>query len=182
MLCCAVAIYGAWCTARYSAKHAVCDNLAHGPMDAVLHKLIASWQEMQLPVRSIQLDDWWYEGGSDSPFDARSHDHMCVRDFTGKPALWPTGLPVLPENMSYLLYGPYVCVSSCMHACMHACIHTCHHVLNDVCMYRSFGKQQQQTGGLQQPFFQPTHPAQTGVALFSMHACMQPNGRYFIAS
>jgi hypothetical protein len=36
-----------------------CDNMAHGRMDHVLLALIASWQEMKLPVHSIQLDDWY---------------------------------------------------------------------------------------------------------------------------
>ena len=37
--------------------NAVCDYMAHGPMDQVLDQLIQSWKTMELPVRSIQLDD-----------------------------------------------------------------------------------------------------------------------------
>ena len=44
----------------YGAQAADCDTMAHGPMDKVLRKLIASWQQLALPVRSIQIDDWWH--------------------------------------------------------------------------------------------------------------------------
>ena len=73
-------------------------------MDVVLRKLIGSWKELKLPVHSIQLDDWWYVGGSDTPLDAASDDHMCVKDLQGKKDLWPTGIPPIPQGMSYLLY------------------------------------------------------------------------------
>lgn len=40
----------------YGARNTVCDTLAHGRMDHVLLRLVDSWKELQLPVRSIQLD------------------------------------------------------------------------------------------------------------------------------
>jgi hypothetical protein len=44
--------------------NAVCDYMAHGPMDAVIGQLVDSWKALDLPVRSIQLDDWWYGGNN----------------------------------------------------------------------------------------------------------------------
>jgi hypothetical protein len=95
----------------------VCDQLAHGPMDEVIESLVASWQETKLPVRSIQLDDWWYVGGTDTPLQQKSHDHMCVADLKGKPGLWGGaggggGIPPLPKGMGYTLYGPFFCPDS----------------------------------------------------------------------
>ena len=95
----------------YSAKNADCDQLAHGPMDKVLESLQAEFQAKSLPVKSLQLDDWWYLGGPDSPLDSASHDHMCVREMKGKPKLWPKGLPTLP-GLSYVLYAPFFCSDS----------------------------------------------------------------------
>ena len=43
-----------------------------------------------------------YEGGTDSKLDSMSHDHMCVRNLTGKKNLWPTGLPELPKVFSFI--------------------------------------------------------------------------------
>jgi hypothetical protein len=84
--------------------NSVCDTLAHGPMDRILLQLVSSWAALKLPVRSIQLDDWWYIGS-----EPESHDHMCVKEFAPEPALFPRGLPVLPSQMSYHLYGPFFC-------------------------------------------------------------------------
>ena len=91
----------------YSGKQAVCDQLAHGPMDKIILQLVDDFKELSLPVRSIQLDDWWYEGTGDAYED--SHDHMCVRELMPKPALFPEGLPKLPPQISYHLYGPFFC-------------------------------------------------------------------------
>jgi hypothetical protein len=91
----------------YGARNALCDTLAHGRMDHVLLQLIDSWKSMQLPVRSIQLDDWWYVGTGDASED--SHDHMCVKELSPKKELFPDGLPPLPEQISYHLYGPFFC-------------------------------------------------------------------------
>jgi hypothetical protein len=82
----------------YGAQDADCDYMAHGPMDKVFLNLVASWKELDLPVRSIQLDDWWYQGN-----EADSHDHMCVKELAPKPDLFPTGLPKLPPNISYVV-------------------------------------------------------------------------------
>lgn len=56
---------------RYGAKNPSCDYMAHGPMDQVLQRLIESFNTLLIPVRSIQLDDWWYIGN-----EIDSHDHM----------------------------------------------------------------------------------------------------------
>jgi hypothetical protein len=85
-------------------NNSVCDYMAHGPMDRVLLQLIESWEALKLPVRSIQLDDWWYIGSNPD-----SHDHMCVKEFAPKPDLFPKGLPPLPSQISYHLYGPFFC-------------------------------------------------------------------------
>jgi hypothetical protein len=84
--------------------NAVCDTLAHGPMDDIVLRLVNSWAEQELPVRSLQLDDWWYIGG-----ELDSHDHMCVKKWEPKGALWPRGLPALPAQISYNLYAPFYC-------------------------------------------------------------------------
>ena len=42
----------------YGARNPDCDIMAHGPMDKVLLALVDEWKELELPVRSIQLDDW----------------------------------------------------------------------------------------------------------------------------
>lgn len=76
------------------ANNPVCDNLA----------LVDEWKRLALPVRSIQLDDWWYVGS-----EPDSHDHMCVKELIPKPELFPAGLPKLPEEISYHLYGPFYC-------------------------------------------------------------------------
>ena len=55
------------------------------------------------------MDDWWYEGGTDTPFDAKSDDHMCVKELKGKPNLFPVGIPQLPAEIGYTLYGPFFC-------------------------------------------------------------------------
>ena len=34
---------------------------------------------------------------------------MCVRELMPKPALFPDGLPQLPPQISYHLYGPFFC-------------------------------------------------------------------------
>ena len=60
------------------------------------------YQALRLPVRSIQLDDWWYVGS-----EPDSHDHMCVKELAPDPDLFPRGLPALPEGISYHLYGDY---------------------------------------------------------------------------
>jgi hypothetical protein len=70
----------------YGARNTICDNMAHGPMDKVLLSLVDEWKRLELPVRSIQLDDWWYVG-----CDADSHDHMCVKELAPKPELFPNG-------------------------------------------------------------------------------------------
>ncbi len=49
------------------------DVPAHGPMNAVLRRLVDSFGELQLPVRSMQLNDWWFQGG-----EPETHDHMCL--------------------------------------------------------------------------------------------------------
>jgi len=84
--------------------NAECDKMAHGRMDKVLLQLVHSWQEQKLPVRSIQLDDWWYIGS-----DPASHDHMCIKELSPDPELFPSGLPSLPPQISYNLYGPFYC-------------------------------------------------------------------------
>ena len=48
----------------YSGKQAVCDQLAHGPMDKIILQLVDSFKELSLPVRSIQLDDWCESGNA----------------------------------------------------------------------------------------------------------------------
>lgn len=49
-------------------------------------------------------DDWWYVGSEND-----SHDHMCVKELSAKPPLFPNGLPSLPKEISYNLYGPFFC-------------------------------------------------------------------------
>jgi hypothetical protein len=49
-------------------------------------------------------DDWWYVGD-----ETASHDHMCVKELSPKPALFPSGLPSLPKEITYHLYGPFFC-------------------------------------------------------------------------
>jgi len=34
---------------------------------------------------------------------------MCVKELAPRPDLFPTGLPKLPANMSYIVYGPFFC-------------------------------------------------------------------------
>jgi hypothetical protein len=87
-----------------ATDNAVCDQLAHGPVDELLLRLVDSFAAQRLPVRTIQLDDWWYEGA-----EATSHDHMCVKELVPKPSLFPHGLPLLPAGMSYNLYAPFFC-------------------------------------------------------------------------
>ena len=60
----------------YSGKQAVCDQLAHGPMDKIILQLVDSFKELSLPVRSIQLDDWC-ESGNAGPF---CHSWTAVQD------------------------------------------------------------------------------------------------------
>eukprot|EP01051_Picozoa_sp_SAG22_P021863 SAG22_NODE_5001_length_1111_cov_1.159091_1_plen_260_part_01 len=93
----------------YGVK-SVCDQMAHGRMDHVLLNLVASWKALALPVRTIQLDDWWYLGTCDgSTWSDASHDLMCVKELAPKPDLFPTGLPPLPAEISWNLYGPFFC-------------------------------------------------------------------------
>lgn len=80
-----------------------CDRSVHGRMDTLLLRLQASWFAAGLPVRSVQLDDWWYDS------ELGSHDHMCVKDWAPSAELFPTGLPQLAPNISYILYGPFWC-------------------------------------------------------------------------
>ena len=84
--------------------NAKCDKMAHGQMDKILLQLVDSWKEQKLPVRSIQLDDWWYVGS-----EPESHDHMCIKELSHDPELFPSGLPNLPPQISYNLYGPFYC-------------------------------------------------------------------------
>ena len=59
---------------------------------------------VQTPRHGSQVDDWWYLGN-----ELDSHDHMCVKELAPKPDLFPTGLPKLPRNISYVVYGPFFC-------------------------------------------------------------------------
>jgi hypothetical protein len=65
------------------------------------------WRRLEIPVKSLQLDDWWYVGS-----EPDSHDHMCVKELAPKPELFPTGLPKHPAGISYHLYGPFFCEDS----------------------------------------------------------------------
>jgi hypothetical protein len=74
------------------------------PLDTcdVLYLSLKTFSPAQ--VRSIQLDDWWYDGA-----EPDSHAHMCVRNLAPRPDLFPAGLPPLPPQISYHLYGPFFC-------------------------------------------------------------------------
>jgi len=80
-----------------------CDSTVHGRFDQLLLNLQTSWATAGLPVRSVQLDDWWYTS------EITSHDHMCVKEWAPAPELFPDGLPKLAPQISYNLYGPFWC-------------------------------------------------------------------------
>ena len=54
-----IVLVGAYYYMYKASGDGACDNLAHGPMDAILESLIKSWAQLKLPVHSVQLDDWW---------------------------------------------------------------------------------------------------------------------------